>query len=156
MPTTILADAYMPQGRNVRVPTSPGRFVQFFGGHATIVNHLDMPHVLQMDKAKVQPRPEAMAWAPDWLRHVPVIKADVDWPEGWRVEHVNQDEFLVYVDETYVAGETPVTSTQTEPVTTVDMTARQFGPFNPEDLLLGPEESSEPVKPSRRSTKKAS
>src|SRR3982750_773992 len=91
----ILADVYLGGGRNVRLPTTPGRSIQFTGGHCVVVDNRDMPHVLQMEGAKVHPHPDAMPWAPEWLAHTDWIKAEVNWPEGWTVEHTNRDEWKV-------------------------------------------------------------
>lgn len=147
----ILADVYLEGGRNVRLPTTPGRSVQFTGGHAQIVDNLDMPHVLRMEGARVYPCPDAMPWAPEWLTHIDRIVAEVHWPEGWEVAHDNKQEWACVGPDSAVssgeAGQSIVigTPTSSEPVEPVDMTDRK-GWIKPDDLLADPE----PDRKSRR------
>jgi hypothetical protein len=148
----LLANVYLPSGLNRRISTTPGRVVQFFGGHAKIVNHLDMPHMLQLENARVQPEADAMPWALEWLRNTREIKAEVDWPDGWHVEFVNPEDFEVTQSDAPAQEQLPVVATTTEPEQTVDLTPH-FGPFSPDDLLAGPEDESTPS--SRRKKKVA-
>jgi hypothetical protein len=152
----ILADVYLDGGRNVRLPTTPGRSVQFSGGHAFIVDDRDMPHVLQMEGARVHPRPDAMAWAPQWLAHTDWIRAEVQWPEGYTVRHANRDDWE-YRPPAYDEAPAYTAPTTTAPVEPVDMTDRQRSWIRPEDLVLeepeaepGPEQDPEPRKRSRK------
>ncbi len=153
----VLADVYLDGGRNVRLPTTPGRSVQFSGGHCMIVDGRDMPHVLQMEGARVFPRPDAMPWAPEWLANTDWIKAEVHWPEGWAVEHANKDEWVAHETEDSPSRQAwreahgIGATTQSAPVSTVDMTDRQSERgIRVEDLLAEPTEDSDP-EPRKRS-----
>lgn len=154
MPTRILADVYLrgaANGANRRVMTTPGRSVQFFGGHAQIVNHADMPHMLEMDNALVNPKPDAMPWAPEWLARVREIKAEVGWPEGWIVEFDNQSEYAVVPPATDTAMQPFYAhKTVSAPVETVDLTAHIPGGtiwIDPNDLLEDPDDDPEEPAP---------
>lgn len=144
----VIADVYLPGGRNVRRNTTPGRSVQFSGGHCIIVDNRDMPHVLGMEDVRVFPRPDAMPWAPEWLGNTDWIKAEVNWPEGWEVAHQNKEEWAVIPPDTDSTEPTegPGRPTATDPVSTVDMTDRPWIPFSP-DALLGEDEDSEDETP---------
>lgn len=136
MGTQIIADVYVDGGRNIQVHTTPGRIVKFTGGHAYVVDHRDMPHLLQMDGAKVHPRPEVMPWATQWLAATREIKAEVHWPEGWEIQHTNQDEFTVNQDGPPVLPESkPAKGKKTAPIT--EKTAQWVPPakLTVDDLL---------------------
>ena len=132
----VIANVYLDNGASRRVLTTPGRAVQFFGGHARITDHRDMSHMLQMNGVLVQPTDEAMAWAGDWLKNTREIKARVTWPDGWRVRFKNQDLFKIVPPKHETStGEITATPTVSPPEVTVDLTARPAGWVRPEDLL---------------------
>lgn len=64
-----IANVWLPGGRNRAYPTTPGRHLKFFGGHAVVFTQSDMPHVLQMPDAQIEIRAEYRDWLGDWLEH---------------------------------------------------------------------------------------
>lgn len=140
---TILADVFLQPARSIIVHTTPGREVKFFGGNAKITDHRDMPFMLARPDVKVIPTEAACSWAEDWLRQTRELKATVEWPEGWQVEFVNQDEWLIERPDNTVleSAPAPVDPPVDPPV------APPFGSPNLISQLLAPEP---PVKTPRK------
>lgn len=88
-----LADVFIQPARSITMTTTPGRSVRFVAGQAQIFDQRDMPYMLGLTGGRVIPTLDGMSWAPEWLAHTREIKADVDWPEGYIVNHANQDEW---------------------------------------------------------------
>lgn len=95
MPQPLIADAYLQPSRSLVVHTTPGRTVDFRGGHARVIDHRDMPHLLAREDMRIVPTEWGCSWAADWLSHTRELKAVVEWPEGWAVSHTNQDDFTI-------------------------------------------------------------
>lgn len=55
--------------------------------------------MLAREDARVIPTVWACSWADQWLSQTPQLKATVEWPEGWKVEFTNKDDFTVFKPE---------------------------------------------------------
>lgn len=63
----MIANAFLDRGQSLVVPTTPGRTIQFIGGHAKILIESDLPPVLRMSNATVVVEPDQIDWVRGWL-----------------------------------------------------------------------------------------
>lgn len=73
----IVADAYVTGGRNIAVPSTPGRQVRFLAGHAAIKDGRDMVAMMRLPMIKLVLTPYAMSWWPEWAKVAGTIKAEI-------------------------------------------------------------------------------
>lgn len=86
MLSNVLAEVWISPGYSMALRTVPGRVLKFVGGHATVYQHDDMPHVLRMPNAKIEITREWKEWLPSWLAKcqppfAPAVQATY-WVEG--------------------------------------------------------------------------
>jgi hypothetical protein len=146
MPPTVLADVFIVPAKSIIVHTTPGRSVSFFGGHARVMDHRDMPHMLAREDARIVPTPFALSWADQWLAHTREIKAQVEWPEDWKVTHNSQDDFSIERPEQPITVAPPVEETDPAPDDSFN------GAKSLIDVLMAPD--AEPPKTKRKVARK--
>lgn len=73
----IVADAYVTGGRNIMLPSTPGRQVRFLGGHAAIKDGRDMVAMMRLSMVKLVLTPYAMSWFPTWAAEARTIQAEI-------------------------------------------------------------------------------
>lgn len=84
-----LADAYVVPSRSFSLPTTPGRRLDFRGGHAVLYDARDVPHVLRREDVIVEPDPRWLDWLPDWLHACgdpQRVRANIRLPKGTSLE----------------------------------------------------------------------
>lgn len=77
----IVADAYVSGGRNIAVPSTPGRQVRFLAGHAAIKDGRDMVAMMRLPMVKLVLTPYAMSWWSEWVAQAGQIKAEILRPQ---------------------------------------------------------------------------
>lgn len=76
-----IADAYVTGGRNIAVPSTPGRQVRFLAGHAVIKDGRDMVAMMRLKMVKLVLTPYALDWFPTWAQEAREIRAEILRPQ---------------------------------------------------------------------------
>jgi hypothetical protein len=77
----VIADAYVTGGRNIAVPSTPGRQVRFLAGHAQIKDGRDMVAMMRLAMVKLVLTPYALDWFPEWAKQARDIRAEILRPQ---------------------------------------------------------------------------
>jgi hypothetical protein len=77
----VIGDAYVTGGRNIAVPSTPGRQVRFLAGHAQIKDGRDMVAMMRLKMVKIVLTPFAMDWFPTWAAEARNIQAEILRPQ---------------------------------------------------------------------------